>query len=322
MSIKLQFDPHPLVLGPHGQTLIANYFPREKEPYTERRLITLPDGDVISLEISEPKGWKKIDLSVVLIHGGGGNHLSPYIVRMTNRLTSMGIRAIRFNMRGCGSGVGLAKKVFHSGLVGDVECVLRALKEENPSSDILLVGYSVGANLSLKFAGDFGDSCSKYLKGVIAIAPPVDLHLSVRMIGKSMGGFYDAHFSKIIKLYVDNLRKTYKLSPFEFPEKLTLFLYDDLYKAPTWGFKNAMDYYQKCSAVHVVEKIKIPCKILFAEDDPWILPTSLDHLDLPPNVEIYKTEKGGHLGFLGNPKAKHGFRFLEYTLQQWIQAWA
>src|SRR5690349_9896025 len=108
MSRELPFDPFPFLQGPHHQTIINSLFNFLWEPTSERKLISLPDGDKIALEITTPRKWKQEDLTVLLVHGLCGSHKSPNLVRMTRRLEPLGIRTVRFNMRGCGSGKGLA----------------------------------------------------------------------------------------------------------------------------------------------------------------------------------------------------------------------
>ncbi|MDP2816647.1 MAG: hypothetical protein Q8O19_08220, partial [Rectinemataceae bacterium] len=104
-----------------------------------------------------------------------------------------------------------------------------------------------------------------------------------------------------------------------FPSNLTILDFDELYIAPRIGFLSAFDYYNKCSSIHLVPHIQIPCKILFAEDDPIIDPTDIDGIKLPPHVEVYKTDRGGHLGFLGIPNKTYGFRWMDGLIISWIK---
>jgi len=103
------------------------------------------------------------------------------------------------------------------------------------------------------------------------------------------------------------------------PKDLKLYEFDQMYTAPACGFKSAMDYYNKCSAAHVVEDIAIPCKILLSEDDPIISPKSLDIYRFPSNIEVFKTKKGGHMGYLGDPRSAEGFHWLDNLLEEWIR---
>ena len=84
------------------------------------------------------------------------------------------------------------------------------------------------------------------------------------------------------------------------------------------GFASARDYYEKCSSVHLIPDISIPVKILLSEDDPIISSSSLEGVRLPSNVDVFKTKKGGHMGYLGHPSGERGVFWLDSVLLDWI----
>lgn len=91
--------------------------------------------------------------------------------------------------------------------------------------------------------------------------------------------------------------------------------FEEIYLAPQCGFDGVEDYYKKCSSKGLIADITIPCDILFSRDDPIICSTSLDELILPENIKIFKTDKGGHMGYLG----KKRFHWMDKVLIQWIK---
>ncbi|MES2272713.1 MAG: alpha/beta fold hydrolase [Chlamydiota bacterium] len=319
MSQELPFDPFPFIHDPHKQTIISSVFNFLFEPASDQKIVPLPCGDKISLEITTPREWAPGGLTVVLVHGLCGSHKSPNLVRMAKRLEPRGIRTVRFNMRGCGSGKGLAKQIYHSGRSEDVFEAIKALKKEHPDSPIVLIGFSLGANIVLKLAGELNELAREFLTGVIAISPPVDLYSSIQRFGQPENALYERYFYRLLRADVYYRHRKFKdLSPVDLPRDLKLYEFDQLYTAPHCGFKDARDYYNKCSAAHVVEDIALPCKILLAEDDPIISSSSLDGYNLPSNVSIFKTKKGGHMGYLGNPTGVKGLYWLDSLLMDWI----
>ncbi|MBI4583844.1 MAG: hypothetical protein HY717_07455 [Planctomycetes bacterium] len=100
------------------------------------------------------------------------------------------------------------------------------------------------------------------------------------------------------------------LPPVQLPRRVTLYEFDDLYTAPQCGFKGVLDYYEKASSAPLVSSINIPCRVLFATDDPVVDASALDRHPRPRNVQVTKTACGGHLGFLGAPWYDGGFRWL------------
>lgn len=319
MSKELPFEPFRLFSDPHKQTIAGSLLNFQWEPLSVTKIIPLPDGDKIAVEVTTPATWKASNLTVVMVHGLCGSHRSPYLVRLSKRLETLGIRSVRYNMRGCGSGKGLAKNIYHSGRSEDLFEAIRVLKRESPESPFILLGFSLGANVSLKLTGELNTIGSHYLEAVIAVSPPVDLYSSVQLMGMPMNGFYERYFVKILQEEVHYRHNLFKDLPMvRFPKALKLYEFDQFYTAPTSGFKSALDYYNKCSSVHVVEDIGIPCRILLAEDDPIVSHSSLDSYDLPKNVELYKTKKGGHMGYLADPRGQRGFRWLDSLLEEWI----
>ncbi len=111
------FRPLPLLTNPHAQTIVATKLTFACEPPSTTQLVKLPDGDMIALEVSTPQGWQPHDPTVVMLHGLCGCHRSPYMQRLARKLLRRGLRAIRMNLRGCGSGQGLARYPYHSGQI-------------------------------------------------------------------------------------------------------------------------------------------------------------------------------------------------------------
>lgn len=318
MSQEIPFEPFPFLNNPHYQTIInstVNFF---FEPSSTQKLIPLADGDKISLEITTPAEWKPTDSTVVLVHGLCGSHKGTNLIRMARKLAPLGVKVVRFNMRGCGSGRGLAKQIYHSGSSGDVFEAIKVLKKEFPDSPIILVGFSLGGNVVLKMAGELGSLAPSFLKGVIAVSPPVDLYSSILMIGHEDNDMYERYFYKLLRSDVMYRHRKFKLPKIDLPKDLKLYEFDQLYVAPFCGFKDVHDYYSRCSAINFVEYIDLPCKILVAEDDPIVSSSALDHCKLSSQVNVFKTKKGGHMGYLGNPRDEKGFHWLDSLLVDWI----
>jgi hypothetical protein len=239
---------------------------------------------------------------------------------MAKRLEPLGIRTARFNMRGCGSGRGLARQIYHSGRSEDVFETIKALKTDHPDSPIVLIGFSLGANIVLKLAGELNTLAKTFLEGVIAISPPVDLYSSIQMLGDPKNAIYERYFYRLLRADVQYRHKKFKeLKPVSLPRDLKIYEFDQMYTAPYCGFSDAQDYYNKCSSAQFVSDIAIPGKILLSEDDPIISSSSLDGLSLPSNVTLFKTKRGGHMGYLGKPSGNKGFYWLDSLLVDWIR---
>lgn len=307
----------PLIKSSYYQTVIGSAIDFEPELVSKSHHVALQDGDLIALEISTPKNWKSGDWSVLMIHGLCGSHKSHYMKRIARKLYKSGVQAIRINLRGCGSGKGLAKGIYHSGSSNDIFKVLERVKELFPESPKLLLGVSLGANISLKLAGELGSEGEKYLKGVIAVSPPAELLSSARLFTLPENQVYANYFLKLLVNEVNFRHKHFDLPPHNLPKNVTLAQFDEIYTAPIAKFSSALEYYYYSSSKRVITKIALPTKILFANDDPIIKASILDDITLPSNVSVYKTEHGGHIGFVGLNIFKE-FRWMDKIITDWI----
>ena len=135
----------------------------------------------------------------------------------------------------------------------------------------MLVGFSLGANLLLKYLGERDDHPKEIKKGV-AISVPISLKGSLESLNERKNWPYRTVFLK-------SLRKKYKLKMKQYPDKMsatelkkvrTLKDFDDIYTSKAHGFKNAYDYYQKNSSKQFLPTIKIPVLILNAKNDSFL----------------------------------------------------
>ena len=148
------FRPFPGLTHPHLQTLVAAKLTWSREPPSSTHLVELSDGDRIALEVSTPRSWQPHDATAVLVHGLCGCHHSPYMQRLARKLWRCGIRAIRMNLRGCGSGRGWLAIRITAGAVRMSWRCSKSLQRTAPQSPLTLIGFSLGGNIVLKLAGE------------------------------------------------------------------------------------------------------------------------------------------------------------------------
>ncbi|MBS0626579.1 MAG: alpha/beta fold hydrolase [Verrucomicrobia bacterium] len=288
--------------------IISSLLPNRVFPPSESSLIYLGGGDFLSCEVSIPLNWKEEDPTVILVHGMGGSHLSGYMVRMAYKIYLRGKKVVRVNLRGCGSGMGLSKLPYSAGTSDDVLRVLQVFKKKSPKSEITVIGFSLGGNIILKLAGELGEKAEEFVKTFIAVCPPLDLANTVKMIEKRQ--FYHAYYLKKILKQASHLL---------FQKIRTLYEFDDLITAPLWGYKNADEYYQSCSSQKFISGICQSTYLLLAKDDPFIDFQKLEEISLPSFVNVWMTEKGSHMGFLGKTTKEHSPYFMDDLLLGWIE---
>lgn len=316
LSQKDRFQPFPIFRGKHLQTIIANIFPFYSDFVSQQRFFHLRDGEKLSLEISIPQKWKESALTVVMLHGVCGSHASPYLVRMTGKLYQQDVRVVRVNLKGCGSGRGYAKKVYHPDCSYDLWEVIQDIKKETPDSPLVVIGFSFGGNVALKMAGEMESEAEKVVDKVIAVNPPVDLYATAKLLSRNR--IYEEYFMHYFRSEVAFLHDKFHTKPAKIPWGMRVIGFDQFYLAPMAGYRSAKEYYHAMSSGRVLPMVKVPCFILFSRDDPIVDAKVLDEVRLPSHIKVVATERGGHLGFLGKLGSEGGFHWMDSLLLKWI----
>lgn len=312
----------PLWPFTHGwaQTVAARFWPqRRARPPTARHTIDLPDGDrLVALE-GRPPAWRSGDPIALLVHGLSGSAASNYMIRLGRKLEEAGRLVIRLNLRGCGDGFGLARGIYHSGRSEDTRRVLEWLKQAHPASPVAQIGFSLGGNITLKMAGEDGARPSGNLELVAAISPPLHLARAARRLQERSGRPFDRYFvSALRRETLARHARFPELPAPDLPVALTLAQFDEVYTAPRAGFRDAADYYARCSSAPLLAAIAVPTLILVARDDPVVDGPACAEVPASPRVEFVVPERGGHVGFLGADGTRLGFRWMDTLVLRWL----
>lgn len=313
----IPFDP--LFRSPHWQTIAGAYWPRprlDNYPVESRYVQTEPDVKVLvhsQNPLTQPKGV------VLLVHGLEGSSAAGYLRSAASALLQAGYATCRLNIRSCGGTESHCNTLYHAGLTHDLRAV--ALQLRRPSLPVYAVGYSLGANMVLKLAGELGREASDLLAGVAAVSCPVDLAACARALNEPRCRLYQDRF---LRNMAARLRRRHSLRPDLFSIDAlsgirSVYEFDDRITAPFFGFGNAEGYYGTQSAGLFLKDIRIPTLAIHAKDDPMI-PFSVYQNPAfreNRNIRLVAVDHGGHVGFL----ARKGERFwVDAVLTEWLKA--
>jgi uncharacterized protein len=314
------FEPHPLLRGGHLQTIGGRYLPgRRDQLLSTNHEIAVGQGDRLSVLESLPERWQAGDPVALLVHGLAGSAEAPYVVRMAVRLVAIGIRVVRMNLRGAGSGHGLARGTYHSGLTEDLRAVAGWIAARAPKSPIALLGFSLGGNLVLKLAAEAAQVPLEGLDCVLAANPPLDLAACCRKIQLPENRIYDRNFVHLLRREVERLHTRFpELGPVDLSNARNLYGFDELYTAPRNGFRNADDYYARSSAGPLIGQVAVPGLVIHAADDPFIPAEPFQAVDFPPQVALELLPTGGHLGYVSRKRWQGDHRWLDARLATWL----
>jgi len=290
--------------GGHRQTL-ASFFLKRKilVPPGEERLIEVEPG-VKTLCHCHWQPDRRKALTVIIIHGLEGSTESQYMLGIVEKGMATGMNVIRMNQRNCGGTEALAATLYHSGLSNDIAAVAQRLVDNDAISRFALVGFSMGGNLVLKLAGEWGESGPSQFRAVAAVCPAIDLAASSDTLHLASNRLYEMYF-------MWKLRRTLRQKARLFPGKFdvsrlrgvkTMRDFDDKITAYYCGFEGAADYYARAAAANVVDRIAVPTFILHAANDPFIriLPETREKIHSNSNITFVETEDGGHCSFIAD----------------------
>jgi hypothetical protein len=306
----------PFLLGNnHLQTVLPTLFRKVKGVSYVRERIETPDGDFIDLDISSTGAEK----AVILSHGLEGKSDRAYMKGMVKAFNRRGWDGIAFNFRGCSGEPNRTSATYHSGKTDDLHSVIKYLLAVKKYRAISLVGFSLGANLTLKYAGEMGEKIPSEIKSAIGISAPCDLISSSVEINKRKNYIYAKRF---LSTLVDKMKQKEHLHPAgitrDYKAIKTLTDFDDKFTAPLNGFINAMDYYGKCSSIKYINGTAIPTLVINAKDDSILGEGCFPYKAAAENRNLFLevTERGGHMGFItfsGNGEFWHETRTAEFA---------
>ncbi|MGI4829325.1 MAG: YheT family hydrolase [Janthinobacterium lividum] len=327
------FHPRPWLHNAHLQTVLGNVLPRPDTlptPVSQLVEVSPAHGHQISSQIRcechwQPEAVRAHRPTALIVHGLEGSSRSQYVIGNSTKFWQAGCNVIRMNMRNCGGTERLTPTLYHSGMSGDVDAVMRFFLRTEHLESIALIGYSMGGNLVLKLAGELGNAAPPELQAVVGVSPAMDLGVSADALHLPANRFYERRFLRA-------LLKRFRRKAFLFPRAFdprrsegihSIRQFDDCITALYSGFLDADDYYFRASAARVLDGIRVPTLLMHASDDPFIRiqPQTLVSIATNPAITLLETEHGGHCAFLATPDPASGNDgyWAEHTALRFVQ---
>jgi uncharacterized protein len=322
-TVAQQFVARRGLRGGHRQTLASFFLPRRLSvPAAEKRLIEVEPGVQVLCHCH----WqtdRENALTVIIVHGLEGSSESQYMLGIAAKGMAAGMNVVRMNQRNCGGTDALSPTLYHSGRSQDIAAVAKNLQLQDRISRFALAGFSMGGNLVLKLAGEWGKGGPPQFRAVAAVCPSVNLAASADALHVPANRLYEYYFMWQLRR---RLRAKARLFPGVFDTArmrgvTSLRDFDDKVTAHYCGFEGASDYYERSAAANVVDRIAVPTLILHAANDPFIriLPETRRKILSNPHITFVETEDGGHCSFLAQPDGDDG-RWAERQVVEFLRA--
>ncbi len=268
----------------------------------------MPDTDFLDLDWSRVSGSEdhakqaRSGELAIFLHGLEGSADRNYIRGMVRAFNQSGWDAVAINFRGCSGESNRLLRSYHAGATEDLEAVIEHVLLQYSYDRIVLVGFSLGGNLMLKYLGDIGSNVPGQIQGAVGVSVPCDLAASVEAMSVPSNSIYMKRFMRHLRAKMISKAKDFPndidLEPLS--EMTTFYEFDNRYTAPLHGFENADVYWRTCSCLNGLTNIQIPTLILNAADDPFLAPSCFPHEAAEANALLYLDVPayGGHVGFI------------------------
>lgn len=282
----------------HVQTIFPSLVRRLRDGFYHRERIETPDNDFLDIDWSRT-GSRRL---AVLSHGLEGDSHRHYMLGMSIMLNQRGWDAAAWNYRGCSGETNRQLRMYHNGAIDDLDCVVRHALRTGAYDDVALIGFSLGGNLTLVYLGTQGAALDARIQRAVVFSVPCDLRASSLELARRRNTPY-------MKQFLLSLHNKIKAEARRFPGMITdkdfhlirnFRDFDDRYTAPIHGFRDAEDYWRRCSSGRFISGIRVPTLIVNAQDDPFLAGACYPVHEASASKEVFleMPRSGGHVGFV------------------------
>ncbi len=283
----------------------------------QRERIATKDNDFLDLDWSRV-GSQKL---VLISHGLEGSSETQYAKGMCKAANASGIDALVWNYRGCSGNINNQPRYYHSGDTADLHCVIQHVLALGKYTEVYLIGFSVGGNITLKYLGENKFCISPLIKCAVTFSVPCDLAGCAAHLARVQNTIY-------MRRFIKSLTHKIKIKAQIFPQILNaeklkgiknFQQFDARFTAPLHGYNSAEEYWQANSCKQFLKNIDIPTLIVNAQNDPFLPPSCYPIAEANFNTNLYleTPQYGGHCGF-GLPFQKQ-FYWSESRAMEFIK---
>lgn len=282
----------------HLQTLAPGIMRRVQGVEYQRERIATPDDDFLDLDWIR-RGNGRL---VILTHGLEGDSNRQYIRGAAKLFSQNGWDVLAWNCRSCSGEMNRAFRMYHHGDIEDIGTVVHHVLQSGDYDTVALVGYSMGANITMKYLGVHGENLPSPIRAAAVFSAPCDLESGAEVLDRWGNAFYRRRFMRALvrKIKVKNAQYPGRLdlSKLRLVERWRDF--DEYFSAPICGYRDASDFYKNASAKNFIAGIRIPTLLVNAQNDPILTPACMpdDLARTHPFFHFEMPEHGGHCGFL------------------------
>lgn len=321
MSSVDRFKPLFWLRNAHAQTVFASKLRSSPALTVTPQRLELDDGDFLDLSWLPECGLAPSAPVLIVLHGLNGGLDSNYARGLLRQVATHGGRGLLLHFRGADKPNRLPRS-YHSGETGDLARVIAHVQSRFPQAPLAAVGYSLGANVLLKYLGE--QRLATPLTCAVAVSVPFDLAQCAEAINHGLSRVYRAHLLRGMRA-VTRAKFRRMQMPMPLPDLRRLHdfrSFDDAVTAPLNGFRDAADYYRQSSSGPYLKHIAVPTLIIQAADDPFLGRDIIPSLSaLAASIQLQVSARGGHVGFVSGDRCGRPLYWLERRIPAWLAAY-
>lgn len=299
--IKSSYQAPRLFRNGYVQSIYPTLFRNLDLKNLGRQRLELDDGDFLDLDWAPVSQEQQTSRLVIVSHGLEGHSRRPYVLGTLRQANRHGCDALAWNFRSCSGENNRLPRMYHSGATEDLHRVVQEAVSRG-YRQIHLVGYSMGGNLSLVYAGREKGIMPPEVKSVCAFSVPCDLRGSADELAKPRNRIFMWRFLRDLKVKVEVKAQLFPhlVTADDYQSIRDFQQFDDRYTAPLHGFDNALDYWARSSCLQFLPDISVPALLVNAADDPFLSASCYPRevADQHPLLQLEIPRSGGHVGFI------------------------
>jgi predicted alpha/beta-fold hydrolase len=303
------------MLNGHMETVIPSMFFKQASVNYDRERLELADDDFLDIDWLRDEAYEQL---MVITHGLEGSADRYYVKRTADYFHRRGWDILAWNCRSCSGEMNRLPRFYHHGDTDDLASVIDHGVNTKNYKRIVLVGYSMGGSMSLKYLGE-NRIRPDSIAASVTFSVPCNLADSARQLTLKSNRLYESRFLKKlvekIKLKADAHPDVIDTSGID--EIKTFDEYHERYTVPLHGFKSMEDFYRKATCDQFFQGINVPSLIVNAENDPLLANGCYPYDQVKELDQVYLEipSKGGHVGFT---MRRNGPSFMEYRIESFL----
>eukprot|EP01116_Phalansterium_solitarium_P017331 TRINITY_DN4241_c0_g2_i1.p1 TRINITY_DN4241_c0_g2~~TRINITY_DN4241_c0_g2_i1.p1 ORF type:complete len:399 (-),score=114.43 TRINITY_DN4241_c0_g2_i1:232-1428(-) len=311
-ALKRRYFPSFWFANSHLQTVTGSWLRHTPKLKFRREILNLDDGGAIYLDWGVPDRHKVSPTApiIVVLHGLTGGSHETYVRNIMLEAEQHGWQSVAFNFRGASDSVLHTPMSYNAGQTHDLRSLLKHIGKTHPDVPLYAIGYSLGANILVKYLGEEGARTP--LKAAVAVSSVHNLHEANKFMKEPLRNmFYGSIMTSGLKRFA--LRHKAVLSQSgvvdydNFHQIRSVPDFDEFVTRRLFGYATVEDYYSDASSDRLLHNVGVPLLLLSALDDP-IIPAAAIPYDAPernPNVLLVTTNSGGHVAFMTDNNLLH-----------------